>query len=253
MQALDQVADAMRQIVRSPTVKGDVSAGLTAALPAPFLRECRPCGATHVYEQPFRLAALRAGLELAPGTSPPVLRRIPKQFRASSVPDRLDVVRGYLHCFGAATHQQVAEFLDAPLADVRAHWPRDVAEVVVEGQQRWVLAGDLEEVARQTPTSGTRLLGPFDLFLQARDRELIAPEAALRATLWPRLGRPGAVLQGSEIVGTWRARKSGKRLSVQVTLADGVSSAVRDGIGEQAQRLAAFRGLNSVTVGVDRP
>jgi hypothetical protein len=68
--ALDAVADAMRSIVTAPMVKGQMSTRLTAVMDKPYLRYCRPCQATHLYEQPFRLAALRAGLELEPGTSP---------------------------------------------------------------------------------------------------------------------------------------------------------------------------------------
>ena len=62
--ALATIAAAMRDIVIEPTTKGAVSTALTARLPEPYLRFCRPCDTTHLYEQPFRLAALQAGLEL---------------------------------------------------------------------------------------------------------------------------------------------------------------------------------------------
>ncbi|MGH9138384.1 MAG: DNA glycosylase AlkZ-like family protein [Acidimicrobiales bacterium] len=75
LEALRTVAGHRRGIASSPTVKGDASTRLTALLDAPNLRFCRPCNATHAYEQPFRLAALQAGLLLDAGTSPPVLRR----------------------------------------------------------------------------------------------------------------------------------------------------------------------------------
>ncbi|MBX6388965.1 MAG: winged helix DNA-binding domain-containing protein, partial [Frankia sp.] len=74
---LDAVAAAMRSIVTRPMAKGLVSSQLTAVLDQPYLRHCRPCNAIHPYEQLFRLSALRAGLELELGTSPPVLRPIP--------------------------------------------------------------------------------------------------------------------------------------------------------------------------------
>src|SRR3954466_9310812 len=51
--ALDPVAAAMREVVTAPTVKGEMSRQLTARVAAPHLRYCRPCGATHLYEQPF--------------------------------------------------------------------------------------------------------------------------------------------------------------------------------------------------------
>src|SRR3954463_11950395 len=64
VEALDAVAGEMRSLVPAPMVKGEVSGRLAERMPEPYLRYCRPCAATHLYEQPFRLAALRAGLEL---------------------------------------------------------------------------------------------------------------------------------------------------------------------------------------------
>ena len=248
-EALDRVAAEMRDVVREPTVKGDLSGALNARLPEqPYQRFCRPCGAVHVYEMPFRLAALRAGLELEPGTSPPVLRPVPGLTPVPEVPRHLDVVRGYLRLLGPATPAHVAGYLDAPVADVRQHWPDDTVEVDVDGERRWLLddAGSRAAV-EATPPETVRLLGPFDLFLQGRDRNLLVADKARAKALWPVLGRPGAVLAGAELVGLWRARKAGTRITVTVTPWAGVA---RDALVEQAERLAAFRGLTLGAVDV---
>ena len=237
--ALDTVADAMRSIVTAPMVKGEMSTRLTAVMDEPYLRFCVPCDAIHSHEQTFRLAALRAGLELQPGTSPPVLQPIPGFAPAATVPDRLDVVRAYLRLLGPATPKLVAGYLDAPVKDVQGRWPDDVAEVDVEGERRWVLAADADRLAGGPPVA-TRLLGPFDLYLQARDRPLLVDDPVRAKDLWRVLGRPGGVLQDGEIVGTWRARKAGTAVTVSVGL---WSAADRDAVAEQAERLAAFRGL----------
>jgi hypothetical protein len=237
--ALDTVAGAMRSIVTAPMAKGEMSTQLTAVMDEPYLRFCVPCNAIHSYEQTFRLAALRAGLELQPGTSPPVLQPIPGFVPAATVPDRLDVVRAYLRLLGPATPKLVAGYLDAPVKDVQAHWPEDVAEVDVEGERRWVLAADAGRLDGEPPTA-TRLLGPFDLYLQGRDRELLVEDRAHAKDLWRMLGRPGGVLADGEIVGTWRARKAGAAVTVSVEL---WSPADRDALAEQAERLAAFRSL----------
>lgn len=246
--ALDVVAGAMRSIVTEPMVKGEMSTRLTAVLDEPYLRFCVPCDATHTYEQPFRLSALRAGLELEPGTSPPVLRPIPGFAPAEEVPERLDVARAYLRLLGPATPQLVAGYLDAPVKDVRARWPGDAVEVDVDGERRWLLEADLERLG--DPPRGTRLLGPFDLHLQARDRSLLVADPARAKDLWRTLGRPGGVLVDGEVVGTWRARRSGAAVSVEVTAWDGASSAVRRDVAAQAERLAAFRGLRLKDVDV---
>jgi hypothetical protein len=247
VEALDTVAAAMRRIVVRPTVKGEVSSRLAAELPPPYLRDCRVCRATHIYEMPFRLAALRAGLDLQPGTSPPILRRIPRFRPAPTVPPRLDVIRAYLRLLGPATPAQVAAYLDAPVADVRARWPEDAVEVDVSGEKRSVLAGDEDALSAPVPDV-TRLLGPFDLFLQARDRPLLVPDQKRAAALWPTLGRPGAILHRGGIAGVWRPRKSGRRFTVAVELWPPPTAAIRTAIEAQAEQLAAFRGITLAAV-----
>ena len=237
--ALDAVAEAMRSIVTAPMVKGEMSTRLNAVMAEPYRRFCRPCDAVHLYEMPFRLAALRAGLELQAGTSPPVLQPVPGLAAAAEVPDRLDVIRGYLRFLGPATPQAVAGYLDAPVKDVKARWPADAVEVSVDGEQRWLLAEDVDRLGVPAP-DGIHLMAPFDLHLQARDRSLLVPDAQRAKDLWRILGRPGAVLDRGEIVGTWRARKTGAGVGLAVELWSRADPAA---IEEQADRLAAFRGL----------
>jgi Winged helix DNA-binding domain len=239
--ALDAVASAMRSVVTKPMAKGAVSTRMTALMDPPYLRFCRPCNTTHMYEMPFRLGALRAGLELQPGTSPPVLRRIPGLKRAAAeAAERHDVIRAYLRLLGPATPKQVAGYLDALMRDVQARWPADAIEVSVDGETRWALAGDADDLTGG-PARVTRLLGPFDLFLQARDRQLLVADLVRAKALWPTLGRPGAVLVDGEIAGLWRPRASGKNLKLQIELWVMASAPLRDRIAEQAERLATYR------------
>lgn len=183
LEALDAVAEQMRSIVAKPTVKGEVSGRLAKVMPEPYLRFCRPCNAIHLYEMPFRLAALRAGLELRPGTSPPILERISGFKKAAAPTERMNLIRAYLRLLGPATPKHVAEYLDAPLKEVKERWPQDSVEVKVGSEKRWVLAGD-EEALASADADSTRLLGPFDLFLQARDRSTLVPDSAHAKQLW---------------------------------------------------------------------
>jgi hypothetical protein len=240
LEALDAVAAAMRSIVVRPTVKGEVSKQLTSLLDKPYLRYCRPCAATHLYEMPFRLAALRAGLELQPGTSPPVLQRIARFRVAAKVPERLDVVRAYLRLLGPATPKHVADYLDAPVKDVKDRWPADAVAISVDGESRWALLDDVEQLG-DARSAVTRLLGPFDLFLQARDRDLLVHDATKVKALWPVLGRPGAVLRNGQIAGTWRPRQAAGKLTLAVDLWKPPSTTVRRDIAAQAERLAEHR------------
>jgi hypothetical protein len=243
LEALDVIAAEMRDIATKPIVKGDMSTQLTGRLDAPYLRECRPCQAVHTYEQPFRLAALRAGLELEPDTSPPVLRRIPRwRGPAASVPQHLDPVRGVLRFLGPATPKLVAGYVDAPVAEVAARWPEDVETVEVDDQRLDILADDVPALSGAESSGVVRLLGPFDLFLQGRDRDLVVPDATARQDLWRTLGRPGAVLAGDEIVGSWRPRAAGRKLRLAVSIWDGGDPPAE--LDAEAERLATFRGVS---------
>lgn len=246
---LTEVARQLRTVVSEPTVKGGASRGLSARLTDPYLRDCASCATRHSWEVPFRLGALYAGLELEPGTSPPVLRRIPHWPRRSwgpaadpsRAPERLQVVRGYLRLLGPATPKDVAAFLDAPVADVKAHWPPEAVTVEVDRQPAWMLP-EIDPVA---PPSGlVRLLGPFDLLLQGRDRSLLVPDTTRHKSLWPTIGRPGALLVGTEIVGTWRPRASGRRLKLVLDRWRTLTPTEREHVDVAAERLAAHRGLS---------
>ena len=269
LEALQTLAGHLRTIVRSAMVKGDVSRRLTEMVDEPYLRSCRPCNAIHVYENPFRMAALQAGLELEPGTSPPVLHRIPglkpPMYRrlGGEADPRFDVVRNYVRFFGPARMRDAAAFLDAPPADVERHWPSDGVEVRVEGeeappsssaagraQRRFVLAEDVAALAAaadggrgRSSRPALRLLGPYDPFLQLRDRELLVPDPERRKALWPVLGRPGAVVAGGEVLALWRPRTSGKQLRLAVEPWRTLKAAERTALDEEATRLAAYRSV----------
>lgn len=248
LSALTEVATQMRSLVVKPMVKGEMSTGLTDLLPAEYVRFCVPCQATHPYEQPFRLSALHAGLELEPGTSPPILRRVPGWPRRrpgpaadpGAAPPHLQPIRACLSLLGPTTPRDVAGFLDMPLAVVKAHWPDDATEVTVEGRPAWTL----DPLLPRTTSDIVRLLGPFDLLLQARDRDLLVPDPGQHKILWPTLGRPGAILVSTDVIGTWRPKATGKKLSVRLELWDEQAKTVRGRIEEQAERLAGHRGLS---------
>jgi hypothetical protein len=131
------------------------------------------------------------------------------------------------------------------VAEVKAHWPDDAIEVTVDGQRRWWLKKSSEV---DVESSLLRLLGGYDLFLQGRDRGLIVPDTARHKALWPVLGRPGAVLCGAEIVGTWRPKTAGDKLSLRLELWSDLSKAARARLTDEAEKLAAHRGLRLAAV-----
>jgi hypothetical protein len=250
---LTEVATQMRHVVTRPLVKGEVSTQLTARLASPYLRYCGSCKATHSWEVPFRIAALYAGLELEPGTSPPVLRQIPDWPKRTTgpasdplaAPESLQPIRNYLRFLGPATPNDVATFLDSPVAEIKAHWPEDAVEVSVDGRHGWIV-GELGDMAHDREL--LRLLGGFDLFLQGRDRDLIVPDASKHKALWPILGRPGAILSGTEIVGTWRPKTAGRKFTLRLELWTTLAKTNRKRLDREAERLATHRGLELAAI-----
>ena len=246
--ALDAVADAMRSIVTAPMVKGEMSTRLTAVLDEPYLRFCRPCDAVHTYEQPFRLAALRAGLELEPGTSPPVLRPGPGLAPADRrCPTGSTSSAAYLRLLGPATPQHVAGYLDAPVKDVKAHWPDDAVEV--DGRRRAALA------ARRRRRPAGRGRPPRSPACSARSTSTcrrgtarsLVPDPGQAKDLWRTLGRPGGVLVDGEVVAPGGRGRPGPPSPSPSSSGRRWTGA---GLAEQAERLAAFRGLTLAGVEV---
>ncbi|MFU8854193.1 DNA glycosylase AlkZ-like family protein [Micromonospora sp. SL1-18] len=150
-------------------------------------------------------------------------------------------------CSARPPPKHVADYLDAPVKDVKARWPADAVEVSVAGETRWLLSADADRFDAPRPQL-VRLLGPFDLFLQAKDRPLMVDDPARAKVLWPVLGWPGAVVADGEISGTWRPRQAGGKLTVQVQMWSAPSPRMRAAIEEQAERLAAHRQVRLVKV-----
>lgn len=251
--ALDQfrtAADAMREAVRKPTAKGAASTAVTKAVPKVMRRECRACKTSHISDSAMRSTFLAAGLELQPDTSPPVLQRR-KGARLASSPDLKalgTLLRAYLRLLGPATPVQVADYLGARRADVDQAWPDDLVEVQVGKAKAWLPPECSKLLASPPDADLVRLLGAFDPYLQARDRDLIVPDKAVQKALWPVLGRPGAVFVDGEVAGTWRPKASGKKLTLVVEEFAPLPAPVREQLEAEAERVGAVRGYDTVAV-----
>lgn len=252
--ALEQYAlavEAMRAVVRKPMGKGAASTAVTKRIPAPMHRNCRVCKAHHISDSAMRPASLGAGLELEPDTAPPVLLPRPKA-RAADGPDPKStrkLITAYLRLLGPASSADVAGYLDARRADIDEIWPEaTLVQVAVDGRTTWLPEDELDQIRRAPAPDIVRLLGPFDPYLQARDRDLIVPDRAMHKPLWPVLGRPGVVFADGEVVGSWRPKASGTKLTITVEEFVPVPPKLRARIEAEAERVAAVRGATDVTV-----
>jgi hypothetical protein len=251
--ALEQfrlAVDAMREVVTSPTAKGAASTEVTKRIPKPMRRDCRVCKTHHVSDSAMRTAAPAAGLEIEPGTAPPVL--VPRSgARLPTEPDPKAIAGlavGYLTYLGPASVGEFAGYLEARRADIQEVWPDDLVEFSVAGRPAWLPASRVKALGKPPTPDLVRMLGPFDPYLQARDRDLIVPDKAVHKILWPVLGRPGAVFVDGEIAGVWRTKASGKTLTITVEAFGPWPPAVWKQVEAEAERVAEVRGSANVKV-----
>lgn len=132
---------------------------------------------------------------------------------------RVELARRYLHVFGPTTAIKFAEWAGIGAAQGHAAFDRlapELTPVSTPIGARSILASD-ESAFRSPapPPAPARLIPSGDTFYLCwgEDRELLVPDAKMRAELWTSRVWPGAVLVAGEVVGTWR--RAGPNVSIQ--------------------------------------
>lgn len=240
--------------------RGALSAAMTRRLPEALCPWCRACGVRHVGESLFRLTGVSGvfvvGVRPDKGS---VYARTDQWLGAGAAPGpegddgaaRATLLRRYLRCFGPSTLEHVAAWTGVTPADARRAWDDasdHLVAVELEGRHAWLHADDVSRLDGLAPASGVRLLPPYDAYLDQRDRATLLPEKGLHRRVWAALGNPGVVLAEGQIAGTWRPRKTGKRLSITVEAFAPLSQAIRDEVEAEAALLAPHRGCASAEV-----
>jgi hypothetical protein len=207
---------------------------LRGRLPQELLPWCEPCQSHHARRGLISVAALEGRLCIAGREGRQNTFARTDQWIALGAPDRTELVRRYLHHLGPSTHTDLAAW--AGIAPWQAKALMQDVELVQVGKT-FLLAADLPLFEAPPKPRGVRLLGPGDPLLNARDREVVAPDMALRKRIWRPIGSLGVILHDGRVAGLWRARKQGRRLSFETEwLGEPVD------IAEEAERLAALRG-----------
>jgi hypothetical protein len=260
-EAIDRAADALAEVVTEPMTKGAASGAVTKVLPDALLRDCRPCGCVHINEQLMRLSALPVGVGLDPTARTLLLTPPPDGWERPVAGDPQRAARlvlDYLRVLGPAGPREVADFVGTSATAFAPTWeaalPRltevevDLGDAAQRSSTRdvrsaWLPAEDLDAALHAPDPDVVRFLAPWEPMLQARDRQLLAPDEELRKALYKIIGNPGALLADGEIVGTWRPRASGKRLTLEISPHVPLAPDVRPRLDDEAERVAAARGL----------
>ena len=167
---------------------------------------------------------------------------------------RADLLRRYLHCYGPSTRPDFAAWLGVRAGDAGPWWDLVESELtqVDAGRRAWVLTKDLDDLQSPPEPHGVRLLPPRDPYIQLRDRETIVDKQHHRE-VWKTAGDPGTILVDGAIAGTWRPRKSGRRLTVTVRPLGSLADQDRTRLQAEAELIAPLRGASSVDVRIDLP
>lgn len=122
---------------------------------------------------------------------------------------RVELARRYLRVFGPAGADSFSSWAgvrSAAAAKTFDDLQKELVEVMTPIGEKWILESDEHAFLSELQAVSTRLLPSGDSYylLQGDDRGLLVPNEAQQRMLWTSRVWPGAVLQGGEIVGTWR-------------------------------------------------
>ncbi len=250
MAVIEQATDAMGAVVTGPMTKGAVSAAVSRRVDESLTAWCRGCRSRHISESLFRLVALPAGVYLDSASGSMLLTPLADWPGPPAESTGLaGLATTFLRFLGPATVADTADFLGVNAAELAARWPGDLVEVDVDGRAGWFPADRLAALRRAAEPPRLRLLPPGDPYLQARDRQLIVPDAKARKALWRILGNPGAVLADGEIVAAWRAKAAGRRrLELTVEPFGELPPDLTAELESEAARLAEVRGFAEVVL-----
>ncbi|GHH75029.1 winged helix DNA-binding domain-containing protein [Promicromonospora soli] len=165
---------------------------------------------------------------------------------------RAELLRRYLRCYGPSTRAGFAAWAGIHAGDVNPWWGaiEDELTVVEYGGASWILTEDLDALRSAPTPKGVRLLPPRDPYTQLRDRETIIDKRYHR-DVWKTVGEPGTVLANGEIVGTWRPRKSGRKLTITIRTFASLRARDKGSLQSEAEQVGPLRGASSVAVELD--
>lgn len=214
--------------------KGALSTAVTSLVASVFVSYCERCEARHVNDASFRLATLRAGLELdTTAKKQTYIRPSPVD---CGLPSDDDHAHARKEIVAAAASVAVATDKNALAAWLG--WDR---ASVVRATRQPVAPPRLSRTTRRI-----RLLPPRDPWLSGSDRVwLLGDRVDRRKDVFRSLGAPGIVLAEGELVGTWRQQVNKSNVAIEIDPWRKLSSSERDELGDDACTIAKAQGLTA--------
>jgi hypothetical protein len=249
--ALERVSAAVADaLADGPLERDDFHQALRERLPGELLWWCRGCQSHHVHPSLWRATGVSGVLAVAERRgrvtvfgAPPAGRKV------KDAPAEL--TRRFFHAYGPATHSELAGWAGISPPHARGLVERvagELEEVGFGGRRAFILAADAEDIADPPSASGVRLLGPFDPYLDQRDRDTLFPDRELRARARSGIGAPGALLVDGALAGLWRPAKKGKRLVITVEPVTRIPRGAREATEAEAAIVAPHRGCATAEI-----
>jgi hypothetical protein len=162
--------------------------------------------------------------------------------------------RRYLRTYGPATPKDFSQWFaarDFKPAHARSLFDslgNELEEVDVEGHAAFVVDGDTDF---PKPAASVRLLPEYDVYVMGfRERDQLVPEEARRQVAVHGRGKyegPAGVrflMVDGVATGLWERKKRGKRIELRVSPNRKLTRAARKELDTEAERIAAFLGLD---------
>ncbi len=160
-----------------------------------------------------------------------------------------EVARHYLSAYGPATFHDLARWWGGGGVAAARQWIAALGDqataVDLEGTQAWMLKAHLRQARGAVLERSVRLLPAFDQYVIGASWHAarLMPEA-LRARVYrPQGWVSPVILVNGRMEGTWRHTVKGSRVEVAFEPFDRFPAWVRKGAEAEAERLAAFLGL----------
>lgn len=256
VEAIDEVAQALRAVVKSRTPKGDASAEVARKVSASLVSYCQRCKAKHVPDGLFRAAGRQAQLVLGPDEERATILYPKPKHKQDEVGDdpRLELLSAFFRVNGPTSRNTYRDWVEGGVENAGAKavgelWKRlgdALVRVEVDGKRYDLPESLVKAVGKAAEPTGVVLVPPNDPYLRQVDRALLLPDARRRKEVWKALSSPGAVLVDGEIAGTWRYRRSDKELTVSAF--GGVPAAQRTKVEKAAAVVADATGDPQPTI-----
>jgi len=156
------------------------------------------------------------------------------------------MLRRYLHAYAPATLQDFKYWRGITRTDAQRWWAvvePELAAVLVDGSEQFVLRGDLDELLGSTDglTHDVRMLYRFDpLLLAHRDKRWLVPAAHHKQVFRVAGHIEGIILECGRAIATWHYIRKGRALIIAVEPFGHISQHVRNKVEYDAANIATY-------------